>query len=165
MTERCPCGSGIDFADCCSPYLQNIKFAPTAESLMRSRYSAYVKHNADYLITSWHPDCQAEKWRLDLEQSFIVTQWLGLNVITTEKGKNDNEAYVEFSACFLDQKSQDKQLIHERSRFLRIDQRWYYIDGVKPIDGIKPIDGVKPQIGRNSPCPCGSGKKYKKCCG
>ncbi len=153
LTELCPCGSGIDFADCCSPYLQNIKFAQTAESLMRSRYSAYVKHNADYLITSWHPDCQAEKWRLDIEQSFIVTQWLGLNVITTEKGENDNEAYVEFSAYFLDQKSQDKQLIHERSRFLRIDQHWYY------------IDGIKPQIGRNSPCPCGSGKKYKKCCG
>jgi len=68
-------------------------------------------------------------------------------------GKNADEGYVEFAARFQEQGSEAVQLVHERSRFLRVNERWYY------------IDGVKPQSGRNDSCPCGSGKKYKKCCG
>ncbi|MBD2800677.1 YchJ family protein [Xenorhabdus sp. M] len=152
MTKICPCGSRLDFAHCCNLYIDNNHPTPNAEALMRSRYSAYVTQNTDYLISSWHPDCQAENFRAEIEQSFIGVQWLGLNILETKQGKHNNEAYVEFSACFLEQGKQDRQLIYERSRFLRIDQHWFY------------IDGVRPQLGRNSPCPCGSGKKYKKCC-
>ncbi|PHM28634.1 YchJ family protein [Xenorhabdus budapestensis] len=152
MTKICHCGSGSPFAYCCGPYIDNHYPAPDAESLMRSRYSAYVTENVDYLITTWHPDCEAETWRSEIEQSFVGVQWLGLNVINTNKGQHNNEAYVEFSACFIEQEKQYRQLIHERSRFLRIDQHWFY------------IDGVRPETGRNDPCPCGSGKKYKKCC-
>ncbi|CDL80686.1 YchJ family protein [Xenorhabdus szentirmaii] len=152
MTKICPCGSRLDFAHCCNLYIDNNHPTPNAEALMRSRYSAYVTQNTDYLISSWHPDCQAENFRTEIEQSFIGVQWLGLNILETKQGKHNNEAYVEFSACFLEQGKQDRQLIYERSRFLRIDQHWFY------------IDGVRPQLGRNSPCPCGSGKKYKKCC-
>ncbi|CDH27457.1 conserved hypothetical protein [Xenorhabdus bovienii str. Jollieti] len=153
MTKICPCGSDSLFVHCCGPYLENHHSAPDAESLMRSRYSAYATKNADYLIATWHPDCQAESWRSEIEQSFASVQWLGLNVIETSEGQHNNEAYVEFSACFIEQGKQDRQLIHERSRFLRIDRHWFY------------LDGIRPQTGRNSPCPCGSGKKYKKCCG
>ncbi|MCP9268740.1 YchJ family protein [Xenorhabdus sp. XENO-1] len=153
MTKICPCGSDSLFVHCCGPYLENHHSAPDAESLMRSRYSAYATKNADYLIATWHPDCQAESWRSEIEQSFTGVQWLGLNVIGTVEGQHNNESYVEFSACFIEQGKQDRQLIHERSRFLRIDQHWFY------------LDGIRPQTGRNSPCPCGSGKKYKKCCG
>ncbi|CDH04619.1 conserved hypothetical protein [Xenorhabdus bovienii str. oregonense] len=153
MTKICPCGSDSLFVHCCGSYLENHHSAPDAESLMRSRYSAYATKNADYLIATWHPDCQAESWRSEIEQSFASVQWLGLNVIDTGEGQHNNEAYVEFSACFIEQGKQDRQLIHERSRFLRIDQHWFY------------LDGIRPQTGRNSPCPCGSGKKYKKCCG
>ncbi|MDE1485300.1 YchJ family protein [Xenorhabdus bovienii] len=153
MTKICPCGSDSLFVHCCGPYLENHHSAPDAESLMRSRYSAYATKNADYLIATWHPDCQAESWRSEIEQSFACVQWLGLNVIGTVEGQHNNESYVEFSVCFIEQGKQDRQLIHERSRFLRIDQHWFY------------LDGIRPQTGRNSPCPCGSGKKYKKCCG
>ncbi|PHM72816.1 YchJ family protein [Xenorhabdus sp. KJ12.1] len=152
MTTICPCGSSLSFAHCCGPYLDNHRTAPNAESLMRSRYSAYVTKNIDYLIATWHPDCKAETWRSEIEQSFVGVEWLGLNVISADKGLHNDEAYVEFSACFIEQAKQDRQLIHERSRFLRIGQHWFY------------IDGIRPQTGRNDPCPCGSGKKYKKCC-
>ncbi len=113
----CPCGSELPFTHCCSPYLDNHSPAPDAESLMRSRYSSYVIQDANYLISTWHPDCQAENWRTEIEQSFAGVQWLGLNVLETNPGKHINEAYVEFSACFIEPGKQDRQLIHERSRF------------------------------------------------
>lgn len=119
---------------------------------MRSRYTAYVKQQIDYLIATWHPDCQAEQWRENIVQSFNTTEWKGLVVIAEEKGSCIDEGYVEFIARFAD-KETEHGTIHERSRFLCLEQRWYY------------IDGSKPQVGRNAVCRCGSGKKYKKCCG
>lgn len=119
---------------------------------MRSRYTAYVKQQIDYLIATWHPDCQAEQWRESIAQSVNATEWKGLIVIAEEKGSCIDEGYVEFIAHFSD-KETEHGIIHERSRFLCLEQRWYY------------IDGNKPQVGRNAVCRCGSGKKYKKCCG
>ena len=119
---------------------------------MRSRYTAYVKQQADYLIATWHPVCKAEEWRNAIISGFNTTEWLGLTVIEESTGHDNDEGFVEFIARFTDGDSGDSA-IHERSRFLRLEQRWYY------------IDGVKPQPGRNAACPCGSGKKYKKCCG
>ena len=118
---------------------------------MRSRYSAYVKKNVDYLIATWHPDCHAEEWRDGIIQSFGNTTWLGLTVIA--EMAEDHEAFVEFIARFKDTNSPQVSAMHERSRFLRIKEHWYY------------IDGIRPSVGRNDTCPCGSGKKYKKCCG
>lgn len=71
---------------------------------MRSRYSAYVHRDADYLIKTWHPDCQAQEWRDAIVESFEQTEWLGLRVISSSHAKNPDEAYVEFSACFIDEK-------------------------------------------------------------
>lgn len=152
LKNNCSCGHPLPFDQCCSPLLLGQAIAETPEQLMRSRYSAYVHHNADYLIKTWHPDCQAQEWREAILDSFEQTEWLGLRVISSSHAKNPDEAYVEFSACFIDEKADHKQLIHERSRFLRIDTQWYY------------IDGITPKIGRNDDCPCGSGKKFKKCC-
>ncbi|MBG5918446.1 YchJ family protein [Providencia stuartii] len=152
LNQCCFCGNTATFDQCCQPYLENKATPETPEQLMRSRYSAYVTHNADYLIATWHPDCQAEQWREELQQSFSQTKWISLRVISSSYAKNSDEGYVEFSTCFIDEKADHKQLIHERSRFLRIDKRWYY------------IDGVTPKTGRNDLCPCGSGKKFKKCC-
>ncbi len=118
---------------------------------MRSRYSAYVKHNTRYLIDSWHPSCRAERFAGSIEESYATTKWLGLNVISSEIIADSSQGYVTFFARFME--NQRESFIHERSRFLREEQRWYY------------IDGTFPPIGRNDPCPCGSGKKYKKCCG
>ncbi|ENU1225667.1 YchJ family protein [Providencia rettgeri] len=149
--DKCCCGNEAQFVQCCAPFLQGKSIPQTPEQLMCSRYSAYVQQNADYLIKTWHPDCQAQEWYQEITNSFSMTHWLGLRVISSSYAKKSNEAYVEFSACFIDEKADHKQLIHERSRFIKMDSCWYY------------IDGITPKVGRNDLCPCGSGQKYKKC--
>ncbi|WP_272520105.1 YchJ family metal-binding protein [Providencia sp. PROV223] len=151
VEDRCCCGNEAQFEQCCAPFLQGKSIPQTPEQLMRSRYSAYVHQNADYLIKTWHPDCHAQEWHHEIVNSFSKTRWCGLRVISSSYAKNPDEAYVEFSACFIDEKADHKQLIHERSRFIKMDSCWYY------------IDGINPKIGRNDLCPCGSGQKYKKC--
>ncbi|RJF57295.1 YchJ family protein [Serratia inhibens] len=153
MPELCPCGGGLEYSACCEPYINGVRPAPTPGTLMRSRFTAYVKHNVDYLIATWHPDCHADEWRKSIFDSFKGTEWLGLTVVEEREGHDAGEGFVEFIARFVDTGSDEHKAMHERSRFLQLDQRWYY------------IDGTKPQPGRNAICPCGSGKKYKKCCG
>lgn len=118
---------------------------------MRSRYSAYVRQNADYLIATWHPSCQPQQFHTTLVQSFAGTSWLSLQIITAEETGDKSEGYVTFFARFSE--NQRESFIHERSRFIQEEKRWYY------------IDGTFPETGRNDRCPCGSGKKFKKCCG
>ena len=79
--EACPCGSGSGFSGCCAPFLEGAAIAPTAEALMRSRYSAYTLGRDDYLLQTWHPAHRPESLNLDPEQS-----WLGLKVLRTEHG-------------------------------------------------------------------------------
>ncbi|HBK2505915.1 TPA: SEC-C domain-containing protein [Escherichia coli] len=129
MSQLCPCGSAVEYSLCCHPYVSGEKVAPDPEHLMRSRYCAFVMQDADYLIKTWHPSCGAAALRAELMAGFAHTEWLGF----TEGGKTG--------------------AIIERSRFLKENGQWYY------------IDGTRPQFGRNDPCPCGSGKKFKKCCG
>jgi len=152
VNSLCPCGSESEFEQCCQPAITGVRPAATPEALMRSRYSAYVTENADYLIASWHPDCRVPELRAALLEGFASTHWLGLNVVATAKGKSADEGFVEFAARYQEEGNPDTVLIHERSRFLRVNKHWYY------------VDGIKPQVGRNDPCTCGSGKKYKKCC-
>jgi len=155
----CPCASGRDFAACCEPYLTGAALPPTAESLMRSRYSAFAQGNIDYLEQTLRPDTRHDFSRADAEEWSRSAEWTGLEIKSTEKGREgDGEGWVEFIARF---RTNGKDLIHhETSRFERVDGRWYYVDG---IHGTRPRTVVK--IGRNDPCICGSGKKYKKCCG
>lgn len=151
MSQLCPCGSAVEYSLCCQPYLSGAQVAPDPSHLMRSRYSAFVMKDADYLINTWHPHCQAAAFRAEIEAGFARTQWLDLTVFEHAGGKVDNEGYVSFIARF--NEAGKTGVIIERSRFLKENGRWYY------------IDGTRPQIGRNDPCPCGSGKKFKKCCG
>ncbi|WP_192456892.1 YchJ family protein [Musicola keenii] len=154
MSEYCPCGSGRQFKQCCQPYLQFETTAARPETLMRSRYSAYVTRNIEYLLATWHPECHAENWRQSIIDSVDSTQWLGLNIIHITEGTTPDEGYVEFAASYSDpSRPQRRMMMRERSRFLHCRDRWYY------------VDGVHLQTGRNDACPCGSGKKYKKCCG
>ncbi len=118
---------------------------------MRSRYSAFVMKDADYLIKTWHPSCQAQQFRAELEKGFAHTEWLGLTLFASDDRRAANEGFVSFIARFND--NNRPGAIIERSRFLKENGQWYYIDGTRPL------------IGRNDPCPCGSGKKFKKCCG
>lgn len=151
MSSLCPCGSAVEYSLCCQPYLTGAKVAPNPSHLMRSRYTAFVIKQADYLIRTWHPSCHAAAFRADIEAGFASTQWLGLTVFEQSMEKTGTEGYVSFVARF--NENGKSGAIIERSRFLKEDGQWYY------------IDGTRPQFGRNDPCPCGSGKKFKKCCG
>ena len=118
---------------------------------MRSRYSAFVLGELDYLQASWHPDFRPADLAID-----AAIRWLGLKVIDSDEG--DQKATVEFEARLLNHGKVDA--LHEKSRFVREQGRWFYTDG----DMLPPtFTPWKP--GRNEPCPCNSGKKFKRCCG
>ena len=158
----CPCGSGRTFEDCCQPVITGEAPATTAEALMRARYSAYVTEEIDFLLESLHPDHRddhdADAVRRWAEQS----HWHGLQVLATEAGgPEDDTGQVEF-ACEYTMGAED-HVHHEVGRFARHQGRWYFVEGdaVRP----QPYRREEPKVGRNDPCPCGSGKKFKKCCG
>ncbi len=158
----CYCGDERDFEDCCKPFIDGDAVPATAESLMRSRYTAYVTENIDYVLATHDPETAGEVDREGAEKWSRDADWEGLEIVETLKGgADDSDGVVEFIARY----SADGAAVahHERSVFRRIDDRWYYIDGtmVKP----KPVVRKERKVGRNEPCPCGSGKKYKKCHG
>ncbi len=158
----CYCGSGKPFAHCCEPILNLAQKAETAEALMRARYTAYATCNIDFLYASSGEEVQAD---FDPEASrrwAEGSEWKGMEVVATEEGgEQDEEGIVEFIARYSVNGTDFEH--HERSLFQRVKGEWKFIDGilVKP----DPIVRESPKIGRNDPCPCGSGKKYKKCCG
>jgi SEC-C motif-containing protein len=123
----CPCGSGKLYNACCQPWHQG-QPSPTAEALMRSRYSAYVLGLEDYLLQTWHPDTRPAS--LDLAGD-TQTKWLGLEVKRNETSGADN-AIVEFVARY--KVGGKAHRLHETSSFTRIDSKWYYLNGVFPDD-------------------------------
>lgn len=158
----CHCGSGKPYAKCCEPYI-NGEPAPTAEALMRSRYSAYVVGAVDYLGETLHPDHRSDFDRNATAKWASESEWKQLDILATEGGEEgDEEGIVEFRAVFSEAGGED--MAHtERSRFVKKGDRWYYVDGLLPTPVTYRREEEK--VGRNDPCPCGSGKKYKKCCG
>lgn len=153
----CYCGSGLTFDNCCGQYISGSKSAETAEKLMRSRYCAYVIEDENYLLDTWHPDTRPKT--ANAHDPSIT--WTELQVLeTTDGGMSDEAGTVKFTA-FMEQNG-TRGSLRELSRFKRgEDGRWYYYDGTEPNE--PPVKSNK--VGRNEPCPCGSGKKYKKCCG
>ena len=134
----CPCSiteaesktnkAGLSYADCCEPYITGIKNAPTAEALMRSRYSAYAVHAVDYIIKT----CLDEgKNKIDFNQTKDWSEksnWLGLKIISVEKGGiTDREGLVEFEAVYERDGLRDTH--HEKARFKKNDDKWFYQDG------------------------------------
>ena len=155
MTKKlCPCGSKKGEQYCCAMYISGKKKPETAEKLMRSRYTAFYQGNVDYLVTTLHPDKRKPEDKQELNQSISNTKWLSLTILDTQKGrKSDNTGIVEFEAVYqLDEPGQ----LHERSRFIKKDGQWFYIDG-----DILPGTIPKPK----DPCWCGSNRKYKQCHG
>ena len=120
----CPCGSGRTHAECCGPYLARTAQAPTAEALMRSRYTAYALGEFDYLRSTWHSTTQPAEIASD-----TAPKWVGLEVLSTEcGGPQDAEGQVEFIARY---KLQGRAFrLHERSRFVREGGNWRYVDGI-----------------------------------
>lgn len=122
----CPCGSALEYAVCCGVYHTGRASAPTAVALMRSRYSAYVLGDADYLQATWHASTRQAD--LDLQDAG-ATRWLGLEVRRHASTGSDS-ALVEFVARY--KIGGRAHRLHEISRFVRTDGRWYYVDGEFP---------------------------------
>ena len=151
IEPRCPCQSGQTYAACCAPLHQGARQAVDAEALMRSRSSAYVRCDIDYIVATTVP---AQQVLLDgdaMRQWSAGTQWCGLEVLQHWPRAGKHHAEVEFKAWF--DTAEGRQCHHERSAFVCIAQRWYFLDPTVPLPGMK------------TPCLCGSGKKFKQCCG
>lgn len=143
LQPLCPCGSEAHYTDCCQPYLTGKESAPTAKALMRSRYTAYIKGNVDYLIATLHPKSRQKDDRSTLLQSIQMTCWLGLTIVKTQKGQaRDKRGIVEFVALYRAAQPKGIQYIdvvnqlHERSRFVKQGTQWFYVDG----DILPPIE-------------------------
>lgn len=173
-STQCPCGLQIDYSECCQPLHTQKAKAKTAEQLMRSRYSAFVKGEVDYLYQTLAPESRKDYDAKATKEWSTSVKWKGLKIVKAEGGTStDKEGTVEFVATY----EKDKQGLdhHEVSQFRKDENGvWYFVDG----DGHTHAEGEDhnhapqqtivregPKIGRNDPCSCGSGKKYKKCCG
>ena len=155
--QPCPCGSGRPFEACCEPLLAGRRLPATAEELMRSRFTAHVARDYAYLHRTHQPTASRP---FVAEPDLAPIQWTRLVVHAHEPGRQPDTAYVEFSAYFTDEGGE--QVIQEKSEFHRVDGRWLYNRAVRT--GPAPFKSAAPKPGRNDPCPCGSGKKYKHCC-
>lgn len=156
----CACGSKQDFNTCCGPLI-NGEPAKTAEALMRSRYVAFTFGNLDYIERTNTDHAMDSFNRVDMEASLPGTEWIGLEIMETDGGQlGDDTGSVKFSFRYRNGGRELSQF--ELASFVRVDGEWRYDDSeVNPK--LPPVRVLK--VGRNDPCPCGSGKKYKKCCG
>lgn len=146
----CFCRSGKEYKHCCAPFHLHTAVPETAEQLMRSRYTAYVLKNIPYIVATTVPSQQTLLETHLLQEWADNTTWLGLEILKTENLTKTQSA-VEFKAIFQGEK---EELTHqERSIFVKIENRWYFIDPTVSLPTMK------------QPCVCGSGKKFKHCCG
>jgi SEC-C motif-containing protein len=169
--KDCPCGSNFPFTDCCAPLIRGTGFPDTAEDLMRSRYTAFTHGNWEYLVLTSHPEEKKEMARLGPELIADGVVWQKLEILGTRAGgQEDSQGQVDFASYYT--KDGIAQTLRESSRFYKINGRWVYSrkDSTLPPVPVSPqtkpktVVRDKAKIGRNDPCPCGSGKKYKKCC-
>lgn len=159
MTTPCPCGSGRAFAECCEPFITGAAKPATAEQLMRSRYAAFATGAVSYLHDTLSEEARQDYDPAHVEEWARTSEWLGLDIRSTEAGKeSDEDGWVEFVARF--SYEGQERAHHESSYFIRRDGQWFYHAG-----NLGPRPRRVEKVGRNDPCPCGSGKKYKKCCG
>jgi SEC-C motif-containing protein len=129
---------------------------------MRARYTAFARGDVDFIVDSHHPDTREHVDREEVEQWSGDSEWLGLEILGTSAGEaGDDEGTVDFVARY-----SQGGVVHdhrEHATFRRLDDgSWSFLDG-EPLVA-QPIRRETPKVGRNEPCPCGSGKKYKKCC-
>jgi SEC-C motif domain protein len=156
----CFCGLGESLATCCGPYLARETWPATALALMRARYTAYVTGDIAFIVDTHHPSTAHTVDRAATEAWSKNAEWLGLTIVASEAGKEDDETgTVEFQARY-----KMDGVIHthaEHSRFEKSKGKWFFVDG-KQLQ----IPATRPEgPGRNAPCPCGSGLKFKRCCG
>ncbi|MEW6998600.1 YchJ family protein [Colwelliaceae bacterium BS250] len=161
---KCPCGSDKDFSSCCQPFINKQQLPKTAEQLMRSRYSAYAIKDSEYIFQTYAMSKQPDNAINDIKEWAEQTTWLTLEILPTDpestfESAKDNEQqyyYVEFCADYLT--NNEVWQMHEYSRFIIEDAQLKYLDGeVKHNKLLRTVT-------RNDTCPCGSARKYKRCC-
>lgn len=158
--DLCPCGTGRPYSECCGPYLSGEAAPATAELLMRSRYTAYARERVAYIEATSTAEVRRDFDRKGVTAWARAATFTHLDVLAVEAGgEGDDEGVVDFAATF--EEAGRTRVLRERSRFVRADGAWRYAGGTKG----ESVRRDAPKVGRNDPCPCGSGKKYKKCCG
>ena len=157
---QCLCGSGRNFDECCGPVIAGSK-PDTAEALLRSRYTAFAMGNTDYLVDTLTSDIRDSFDQVEAYNTAADAKWQSLEIRRIiEGGIDDETGSIEFVAKF--RLRDEQRLHHELSKFRREDGQWRCAGGeTNP----KPPPRDVAKVGRNEPCPCGSGKKFKKCCG
>jgi SEC-C motif-containing protein len=118
----CYCGASHSFENCCEPYIKGVQKAPTAEALMRSRYSAFATIAADYLVATTHPSKRKFHKKADILAWSKSNQWVKLEVLAS------TETTVTFKAYYLDGQLQG-QIHQEHSTFVFENGNWHYVDG------------------------------------
>jgi SEC-C motif-containing protein len=157
----CTCGNDAPFESCCGPFLAGDALPPTAEALLRSRYSAFVRGEIDYVVATHAAKTRGEVDRATTEAWSRESTWLGLRIMEVQGGSaGDDRGRIEFTASY--RQNGESHLHHEIATFERIGDRWYFVDGQQPKQAPRRVE---KRPGRNDPCSCGSGKKFKKCCG
>ena len=159
--DACPCGDGRTLTDCCLPLIEAERIADSPEELMRSRYTAYVRGDIDYLLDTVHPERIDDHDPKSMQRWSAESEWEGLEILRSEQSEGD-EGTVEFIARYRTARG-EHVAHHELASFRRHGDRWTFVDGEAVSSGT--IARENPKVGRNYPCPCNSGKKYKKCCG
>lgn len=153
--QICPCQSGQSYADCCQNYISGDAVPQTPEQLMRSRYTAYVLADIAYVERTTQPEMRPQYDFANLQTWAEESEWVGLKIHDTEI--SGDEGRVRFTARY---RQKNNVINHsEDSKFVREEGQWFFVHGK---DYTPPA--VKAAAGRNDPCPCGSGKKFKKCC-
>lgn len=157
INNNCLCGGEAPYSLCCQPFHEYNKKPDTAECLMRSRFTAYAMKNSSYLLDTW----VETKRPKDVDFSKEEAKWTKLDIIKTKKGgKKDSKGLVEFKAYYL--LEGEEHVMKETSRFQKLSGQWLYLDGL--VSSVSKVNQSNNQ-GKNAPCACGSGKKYKRCCG
>jgi len=128
MINSCPCKSSLLYSVCCQRFIEGKEIAPTAEKLMRSRYTAFTQANADYLMNTHHSSTRPLKEKKQIKKWAASVQWLGLQILRTQAGlETVTEGMVEFKAIY--QESGKLSYIHEVSEFIKEEGKWYYVKG------------------------------------
>ncbi|HUQ33162.1 MAG TPA: YchJ family metal-binding protein [Pyrinomonadaceae bacterium] len=153
--QACPCGGG-EFSECCGPIIEGSVKAETPERVMRARYTAYATGAIAFLEKSNHSKTRQQFDPVEAARWSHDSRWLGMDILSSDSGL-PGRAHVNFEARY-----EDKDGVpvnhRERSLFELEDGEWRFVSG-------GAIPAVSQKVGRNEPCPCGSGKKFKKCCG
>jgi SEC-C motif-containing protein len=143
------------------PFLRGEKKPETAAELMASRYTAYATQAVDYILATHDPDTRGEADRDATLEWSQRAKFHGLSILSTERdGPGDDTGEVEFKAFFTADGME--HIHHEHSKFTRKDGQWFFTEGKQLL---VPLKRTEPKVGRNDPCFCGSGKKFKKCHG